>query len=276
MIAIKIFNDENSPFTNMYEFKKEKVNEYAIGLKDFDLTNDDEDQKLHIIKKDTFSGLINLRSLKISLGYNHIIQFEKEILKEMPSNLDHLDLSYNIIKDINSISFGELKNLRRLVLRHNNINITFSNNHIFNGLNNLQVLELKNNTIPIIFPEMFKDLINLRYLDLSECDIEEIKDCSFSKLTFLKYLNLSDNLFKEITIKTFEGLGNLWELYLCNNYLNKIEDYSFSMFNNLKILDLTNQNIIQLKHFYDEYKRGDIKRLNRLGLKNNGVLKANF
>ncbi len=274
MIAIKIFNDENSPFSNMFEFKKEEINKYVLNLKEFELTNDEDDQKSYLMKRDTFSELKSLRSLKISFGYNQTIELEKEILDEMPSSLDHLDLSFNNIKDINSICFGKLKNLRRLVL-HNN-NIKFINYYIFNGLTNLQVLELKKNIIPIVRPEMFNNLFNLRYLDLSECVIEEIKDFSFSNLNFLKYLNLSDNLYEDISKNTFSGLNNLLELYLCNNFIKRIEDESFSIFGKLKILDLTNQNITQLKYFYEQYKRGS-NNFDRLGLKNNGVkIKANF
>jgi Leucine-rich repeat (LRR) protein len=274
LIAIKIFNDENSPFSNMFEFKKEEINKYVLNLKEFELTNDEDDQKSYLMKRDTFSELKSLRSLKISFGYNQTIELEKEILDEMPSSLDHLDLSFNNIKDINSICFGKLKNLRRLVL-HNN-NIKFINYYIFNGLTNLQVLELKKNIIPIVRPEMFNNLFNLRYLDLSECVIEEIKDFSFSNLNFLKYLNLSDNLYEDISKNTFSGLNNLLELYLCNNFIKRIEDESFSIFGKLKILDLTNQNITQLKYFYEQYKRGS-NNFDRLGLKNNGVkIKANF
>ncbi len=145
-------------------------------------------------------------SLKSSLGYIKTLPDKFKDLK----NLKSLDLRYNNISDISFLK--NLIKLQTLDLNGNN----FSDISSLENLTNLRALFLIENNISDY--SFLKSLTNLQALFLS---LNDISDISFLKnLTNLQALDLSENNISDISF--LENLTKLQILKLSNNNISDI------------------------------------------------------
>ena len=106
--------------------------------------------KLSQFSEEAFKGLDKL--LQIDLADNVIKSFPKVL----PNCLEDIDLQGNRIKVIKTNDTNYLCNLKKLVLKHNDIETI--NIGAFEGLENLEVLDLTENQIYFLPGDMFNSL----------------------------------------------------------------------------------------------------------------------
>jgi hypothetical protein len=124
------------------------------------------------------------QTLELNLSYMNLISFNEIKLDiNLNTNLQHLNLGGNKIKEIND--FSSLTNLQVLILYGNQI----KNIRELSSLTNLQSLYLAWNKIKEI--KGLSSLINLQKLDLRHNEIKEIVE--LSNLTNLQMLDLYNN-----------------------------------------------------------------------------------
>lgn len=110
-------------------------------------------------------------------------------------------------------------------------------------ITSIDALDLDNNLLITIQPNLFLKYNNLLSLQLASNKIEEIRPCTFQGLDQLKYLDLSSNKIKKIQDDALHGLGQLEELYLTNNEIEVIEPNAFHKSNLIEHIDLSHNKI---------------------------------
>nr|XP_021520080.1 toll-like receptor 7 [Meriones unguiculatus] len=210
------------------------------------------------IEKDAFSIMKNLKVL--SLKDNNIT----EVPTTLPSNLTHLYLYNNIIKNIGEDDFKNLTQLQVLDLSgncprcynvpyvctpcENNSPLNISQN-AFDSLIGLKVLRLHSNSLKYVNNEWFKNMQNLQELDLSQNYLaREIEKASFLEhLPNLVQLDLSFNYelqvyHASITLPpSLSSLKNLKILHIKGYVFKELKNTSLSALHelpNLEVLDL--------------------------------------
>ncbi|XP_069699350.1 leucine-rich repeat-containing protein egg-6-like [Periplaneta americana] len=165
------------------------------------------------------------------------------------SSVVSLDLSYNSIGKLESHSLKHYFNVHTLSLR--NARIRNIDHTTFQQLGRLTTVDLSNNFLAYIFPDMFAENPNLKsvslrsnplsmmpdnipilisvslvYLDLSSCKISNISPQTFSKLPQLRNLDLSENRLHSTTNDTLMSLSHVKNVsfrrnkWICGRHFN--------------------------------------------------------
>lgn len=172
------------------------------------------------------------------------------------SDIFVLNLSKNVIKQIDDNLLKSFENVRRLDLSQNqivalNVNapknqlqwLSVSENQLvsFNGqhLSSLKFLDLSCNNIVNSSQIQMSELSELEYMDLSGNQLNVIQRHVFEKSIKLNVINLSYNRLKSINMDIFRDLVNIEGLDLSYNQITFIETDSFSHLLKLQYLDLS-------------------------------------
>jgi insulin-like growth factor-binding protein complex acid labile subunit len=236
------------------------------------------------IETDTFSVMPNLKVL--ILRYNYIesiakgafdfnVHLRKIDLKS--NNVVHLDplpgldkmvcldLDENELVKIENGTFENLKSLKTLIIRNNNIEQVDAN--AFAGLTELRKIRIGSNKIKSLI--RLDDSVDLTLFSMIENLVEIINDNSFANfnksvsrinvswnkiqaiddfafnLEMLTILDLTGNFIYTLNSSDiFYGLANLKELFLSRNVLMSLLPFKFEYLVNLNVLDL-NDNFIE-------------------------------
>lgn len=105
----------------------------------------------------------------------------------------------------------------------------------FDGLENLEMLDLSQNKLTELPERVFETLTSLRNLDLSSNQITHISEECFQGMALLERLYLYSNLIETIHPAAFNGLEHLLELKLQGNQLTSLPALSMPQ---LLLLDL--------------------------------------
>nr|XP_021331538.1 slit homolog 2 protein isoform X15 [Danio rerio] len=136
------------------------------------------------------------------------------------------------------------RNVERLDLNANNLTkITKAD---FAGLKNLRVLQLMENKISSIERGAFQDLQELERLRLNRNNLQVLPELLFLGTTKLFRLDLSENQIQGIPRKAFRGSTEIKNLQLDYNQISCIEDGAFRALRDLEVLTLNNNNISRL------------------------------
>ena len=127
------------------------------------------------------------------------------------SNLDYLNLGYNLLIGSIPAELGDLTNLERLYLDHNQL--TGGIPSTFGNLSKLLGLYLDHNQLSGSIPATLGDLPNLQILDLSDNQLTGSIPAELGQLIGLRYLGLNENAFEGDIPNTFVNLENLCEGY---------------------------------------------------------------
>jgi Leucine-rich repeat (LRR) protein len=154
-------------------------------------------------------------------------------------NIQTLDLSFNRIGEINSVTFAGLKNLTTLYLPGNMINVLQQN--LFINCVNLKYLDLSFNRIRMIEPNAFNGAHRLSRLNISNNDLQSLNFTILSKVKLLTDLSFNNNRISKIDLDQFtHNTPNLKSVALnkndwdCDNIRNILH---YLIDRNIKITD---------------------------------------
>lgn len=133
----------------------------------------------------------------------------------------------------------------------------------FEGLGQLELLDLSQNELAEFPDGVFGMLSKLKNLDLSSNHITQIHKDSFSGLVQLERLYLHRNRIQSIHLEAFEGLEMLLELKLQGNQLSSLPSLHFP---GLLLLDLSYNNIPTLGPLDLQTPRLEALKVASLGL----------
>ena len=155
----------------------------------------------------------------------------------------------------------------------------------FEGLENLEMLDLSQNKLTELPERVFEHLASLRNLDLSSNQITHISEECFQGMALLERLYLYSNLIVTIHPAAFNGLENLLELKLQGNQLTSLPalsmpqllllDLRFNVLPDLGPSDLQTPNLESLKlggvglTSLNEELVGSLKNLHELDISGN-------
>ncbi|XP_044004102.1 uncharacterized protein LOC122849466 [Aphidius gifuensis] len=233
----------DSKYCNKY-FCNKKISYYDSNI--CALLSEDPDnyridltrRNLVYLPKDIFTGLKNLKDLKLSI--NRIYYLESSTFNNL-SNLQRLNISNNNLTKLPSDIFNGLKKLEVLNLSVNKLN--YLQPDTFDDLSNLQKLNLSYNCLTTFSSDILNGLEKLIFLDLTSNKLNSIQPGTFNNLSNLKYFLINDNHLTSLPKNIFTGLENLQVLGLSNNRLNYLDSDTFGNLPALKKLDIENNNL---------------------------------
>lgn len=250
---------------------------------------------------DVFEDLVDLRELH--LNNNKIKDFISG--PSVFSNLRELtvlDLSNNIITNIERHMFHGLQNLIEINLSHNKLNILpyqvfesistieivdLSHNHMISFIDNffihnhkLRVLQLHHNSMNKVSKNMFYGLREIHTLDLSHNQILTVDRNSFDTLDSLQNLNLTNNQIQLLSANLFLSLKQLQSLDLSYNQMEQLPLGIFAHQYELKEIHMDNTNLIKISNWISKANTNStinktiLKNLKLVSLKNSSRLRV--
>ena len=173
-------------------------------------------------------------------------------------NLQKLDLSYNVISEIDNEAFKYLHNLQVLSLRKNSLTIL---SDWSTPLFNLRILDISQNLVVQLSETIVFN--NLEDLNLSDNMIVNISDAAFT-IPSLSSLDVSYNKLTE-----FPSVPNLRELIMSGNMIKSLDQNSLSGLPSLQVLLLNNSPLL---HSIEPLSLLDCDNLSYLSLSRNRKL----
>ncbi|XP_071507455.1 toll-like receptor 4 [Diadema antillarum] len=172
------------------------------------------------ITKSAFTGLHALRILDLS-GNKLTSLREGMFASLLPAPVDHLYLNKNVIANLSGANvFNGLPKLKYLKLALNKISQNITGDE-FQGLNQLEVLDMGANVNVSLSGDAFRHVTSLQTLYLNVVGLRNITitPSPFLSLRALKKLDLSNNNMAAVNVNTFANLQKLETLYLQHNNL---------------------------------------------------------
>ncbi|KFV88068.1 Asporin, partial [Struthio camelus australis] len=168
--------------------------------------------KFHMIDHGVFAKLSNL--VQLHLQHNELEEFPFPL----PSSLERLLLGFNKISQLSRNALEGLPNITMLDLCNNFLDDSALKGKHFSILKNLMQINLCNNRLQTMPPDLPPSLM---YLSLENNSISYIPENYFSRLPKIIALRMSHNNLQNIPHNAF-NLSNLLELNLGHNKLKQV------------------------------------------------------
>ena len=160
----------------------------------------------------------NICQIAPKLKFLYAYDNELEAIPDLSNctELIHLELQYNRIREISEHSFKGLGSLETVRLYRNRIQSCHPN--ALRGLGYLEEFDLSHNRLEYLPPDLFRGLINLRRLELQYNKITNLPRNIFKDLKHLELLFANDNSIRTVGSEIFHpNMSWLHNLSLSNN-----------------------------------------------------------
>ena len=178
---------------------------------------------------------------ELDLSGNHLLQLSQSSFPKIYNKLTTLILTSAEIVSIETKSFRTMTNLEYLYISGNSISTvrsrTFQNNHV------LKLLVLSHNPISHLEPLSFIGLSNLTELDLRNCQLKDLPSQIFDPLKSLQILWLDGNQLTILPNDVFSSLQLLETLSLSRNQIQYVESDIFWGLDSLRTLTLATNSL---------------------------------
>lgn len=184
------------------------------------------------------SPRVDLRQLGWSKSHIKIVQ-------HIPmEQLVQLDLSWNLIQEVQPNAFHQLAHLTQLNVSHNNLESLPDN--LFSERNVLRSLLLAYNQFKSVPRDISDHLHHLETLDISNNHLKHLKETTFRHNRRLQNLNLAHNRLTLLPADVFQSLTSLNYLSLEANQLFDVEAGAFDHQHQLMVLNLGRNPLLSL------------------------------
>jgi len=165
--------------------------------------------------------------------------------------MEHLDLSFNQIRLLQSKDLLFAPNLKSLNLAGNSLSVL--SDRVFSHLSSLVVLDLSDNILSSLQDNIFENMQDLQKLFLQNNSLSHISTPVMSNLHNLLLLNISFNQLSGHIINkdTFKSQVKLVALDLSHNIIKDIPSDVYAMMNQMQILNLQHNQLSEIRseHF---------------------------
>lgn len=189
------------------------------------------------------------KTLKVLILRNNIIKESNWKMFADLNELIKLDLSGNLLTELNENSLGRLINLRILSFHDNKIRSL--GDDTFKNVQSVKHLNLASNFLLLITSNAFRGLENLETLSLENNKLSQIAIGAFDHMPKLKSLNLGGNFLKSLSLPN--SLSNLKQIYLNNNSFQSLNDLKVDSLRFVELMHLDKNKIVTLEN--DDFKR---------------------
>ncbi len=166
---------------------------------------------------------------------------------------------------LSKISQLDLSKLEYLNLDDNELTIIPPD--LFKEMTSLKTLSIRRNRLKVLPNRIFRKLTNLEKLHLDDNKLENFPEGVFQSQINLLVLSLTSNRLTSIPRNAFYSLTNLRRLFLNSNSLETVPSKLFSNLENLELLFMKDN---KLKDLYED-TFDKLFRLQRLNLTNNEI-----
>ncbi|KAJ1520527.1 hypothetical protein ONE63_003648 [Megalurothrips usitatus] len=251
---------------------------HVRGLRFLDLS----DSNIGTIEADAFQEVSHsLLELRVARGLSSSVrQVPGDALRHL-SILTLLDLSHNRLRTATPATFRQLRQLRVLRLRDNQldglasgvldseahaqleeVDLSFNEIHTLHehsvyDLPRLERLDLSDNRIGRVDKHAVANLDKLRRLDLRGNRLQHIDPEAFQNLPALEELDLAYNSMSELDFGVLDQVGTLssFRLNLSHNHIHHLEMHlgggrDALSHSNVKMLDLSHNNVSTIARYY--------------------------
>ncbi|CAH2266846.1 jg8907 [Pararge aegeria aegeria] len=209
---------------------------------------------------------VNSDTSHLNIECNHLLLFESSLRAHYFNPVTSLtDLSITNCKllSVPDNTFQDLKNLRRLKLRSKNFEWSPTKNmeltlNSFNGLSELQSLDLAQNNIKFVPSGVFCSLENLNTVNLTHNRIRTVGQIGFGSGcgSGLHTLDLSHNEIKSLSEESeLLKLRSLQHLYLQHNNITDISSEAFNGLVSMRVLNISHNRLHTLPEGLFAYAR---------------------
>ncbi|CAF4851111.1 unnamed protein product [Pieris macdunnoughi] len=210
--------------------------------------------KIRTLESDGTSITFSSDVYRLAIECNNLLLFESTLRAHYFSSvagLIELSISNCKLLQIPNNTFHDIKNLRKLKIRSKNFewsptkNLELSLNS-FNGLSELQALDLAQNNIKFVPSGVFCSLENLSTLNLTHNRIRTIGQIGFGQGCGLDLLNLdlSHNEIKSLPADSeLLKLRSLQHLYLQHNNITDISSEAFDGLVSMRVLNISHNRL---------------------------------
>lgn len=232
------------PYLRKLDMQLNDLREFSLNV--FENVSSSSEMHLNISRNeiktltfDNHSTHIKIRTLDAS--HNRLSDIPTMFLQFFANSLTRLDLAYNMISQIQSMSFENLRYLEVVNLQHNGIRSV--RRKAFADMKNLQILDLSHNHLKSLQDSQFSSCPTLRIVDLSSNHLRNFPKDVFHNTT-IERLVLSNNEFIVFPGQALGGLGfTLRHLDLSHNHIDRLDSTLFHETQFLSLLNLCKNKI---------------------------------
>lgn len=246
--------------TELRELSMKRTN-----LTHFDVSMLENQHQLKIIDI-SYNQLKRLNHISLLDSLDHLTQFlavenefehVDEIIHRLPTSIESLDLSGNVIGYLDSASISKFKNLIVLNLSNTNLSIAVSNP--FDELKELSILDVSDNDLSHTdFSTLATTLKQIAIFYATNCQIRNISNVIQYFGPSLARLHLSGNFVGDLNVNIFDGFSELQYLYLDNTNISTFQKQSLRHQKKLIELNIANN---KLRHIDFSHVSGKLTTL---------------